>query len=285
MKDPAFLFYSKDFYEGTRLMLPEERACYVDLLIYQHQNEIIPLDLRRVLLYCSGVDLTTLEATLEAKFIKTDKGYFNERLKDEVLKRGSYKSNQSDNGKVGQFWKKAKAILNQSDFNKLYKLLANNKAFVLEFTENNTIDINSLKGLFKQCLNNNVNVNVNVNANEDIIEKENEKEIKIKKPKIEIEKSKLEITFDNYLEMRKKIGKPATSAAIELAKKKIREYSKGDENRAVLIIEQSILNNWQGIFDLKENYAKPNQTVQEKTIDKMKSAFEEYQEGVLNGKY
>ena len=85
--------------------------------------------------------------------------------------------------------------------------------------------------------------------------------------------------------MRKKIGKPATAAAIELAKKKIREYSKDDENRAILIIEQSILNGWQGIFDLKENYVKPNQTVQEKTIDKMKTAFEEYTEGVLNGKY
>jgi len=35
MKDPAFLFYSKDFYEGTRTMLPEERACYIDLMIYQ----------------------------------------------------------------------------------------------------------------------------------------------------------------------------------------------------------------------------------------------------------
>ena len=38
MKDPAFLFYSKDFYEGTRTMLPEERACYIDLMIYQHQT-------------------------------------------------------------------------------------------------------------------------------------------------------------------------------------------------------------------------------------------------------
>ena len=75
MKDPAFLFYSKDFYEGTRMMLPEERACYVDLLIYQHQNGIIPLDLKRVLMYCNGVDEATLKATLEAKFTKTEEGW------------------------------------------------------------------------------------------------------------------------------------------------------------------------------------------------------------------
>ena len=49
-KDPAFLLYSKDFYEGTRMMLPEERACYVDLMIYQHQNGgFIPNDVRRII--------------------------------------------------------------------------------------------------------------------------------------------------------------------------------------------------------------------------------------------
>ena len=80
-KDPAFLFYSKDFYEGTRTMLPEERACYIDLLIYQHQNEIIPLDLKRVVLYCNGISEAMLLTTLKAKFIKTDKGWYNEKLK------------------------------------------------------------------------------------------------------------------------------------------------------------------------------------------------------------
>ena len=30
-KDPAFLFYSQDFYAGTRTMLPEERACWAHL--------------------------------------------------------------------------------------------------------------------------------------------------------------------------------------------------------------------------------------------------------------
>lgn len=66
-KDPAFLFYSKDFYEGTRMMLPEERACFIDLMIYQHQNGFIPDDKRRLMMYCSGIDEATLEATLEAK--------------------------------------------------------------------------------------------------------------------------------------------------------------------------------------------------------------------------
>lgn len=78
MKDPAFLFYSKDFYEGTRMMLPVERACYVDLLIYQHQNGPIPNTLERVLLYCNGVDEATLKATLKAKFKRTKSGWIND---------------------------------------------------------------------------------------------------------------------------------------------------------------------------------------------------------------
>lgn len=74
-KDPAFLFYSRDFYEGTRTMLPEERACYMDLMIYQHQHGKIPAYLKRVLMYCSGVDEATLKATLVAKFKQDKEGW------------------------------------------------------------------------------------------------------------------------------------------------------------------------------------------------------------------
>ena len=86
-KDPAFLFYSTSFYEGTRTMLPEERACYIDLLIYQHQHGFIPDDVRRLTMYCSGINEATLKATLEAKFKLCDKGWINQRLFDamEVL--------------------------------------------------------------------------------------------------------------------------------------------------------------------------------------------------------
>src|SRR5690606_23210854 len=107
MKDPAFLFYAKDFYEGTRMMLPEERACYVDLLIYQHQNGIIPDDLKRVLLYCSGVDQATLLATLQAKFEQTSEGWINKRMANIVSEREVYAKKQSESGKIGHFWRKA----------------------------------------------------------------------------------------------------------------------------------------------------------------------------------
>lgn len=158
MKDPAFLFYSKDFYEGTRMMLPEERACYVDLLIYQHQNGVIPTDLRRVLMYCNGVDEATLVATLKAKFKETEDGWVNERLNDEVSARQNYKSGQSDSGKIGQFWKKAKKFLAKKDYDNLRKDF-NDRDLVLEFVESNEITKGTLEGLLKHIVNANADVN------------------------------------------------------------------------------------------------------------------------------
>ncbi len=159
MKDPAFLFYSKDFYEGTRMMLPEERACYIDLMIYQHQNGNIPKDLKRVLMYCNGVDEATLIATLKAKFTETEDGWLNERLNDEVFARQNYKSGQSDSGKIGQFWKKAKKFLVKKDYENLRKDF-NDRDLVLEFVEANQVTKNTLEGLLKHIVNANEDVNI-----------------------------------------------------------------------------------------------------------------------------
>jgi len=115
-KDPAFLFYSRDFYEGTRNMLPEERACYIDLIIYQHQNKIIPLDLKRVYMYCSGIDNSIVDFVLSEKFTKIDTGYVNEKLNSIINLREKYSKNQSINGRLGQFYKRAKPMLSESDF-------------------------------------------------------------------------------------------------------------------------------------------------------------------------
>ncbi|SBW05615.1 DUF1376 domain-containing protein [uncultured Dysgonomonas sp.] len=122
MKDPAFLFYSNDFYGSTRTMLPKERACYLDLMIYQHQHGYIPLDLDRVLMFCSGIDEATLKATLEAKFKQCDKGWYNVRLKIEMEKREKYSDTQTKNGVIGQFWKKLKSeFSNQKEYEKFKK--------------------------------------------------------------------------------------------------------------------------------------------------------------------
>ncbi len=47
-KDPAVLFYTKDWLEGTVDMFPEEKGVYIDLLCYQHQKGFLPKDTRRL---------------------------------------------------------------------------------------------------------------------------------------------------------------------------------------------------------------------------------------------
>lgn len=174
-KDPAFLFYSDRFYSGTRTMLPEERACYIDLLIYQHQKGIIPNDTKRILMFCTGVDEATLKATLKAKFKQTNKGWVNEVLENVVSERKTYKKTQSENGKIGQFWKKSKQILSKKDFLILKKTMGSND--ILYFLKNNEINKGTLKGSLKRCLSTrvkDVNVNKDINENE-IFEKGVEK--------------------------------------------------------------------------------------------------------------
>lgn len=58
--------------------------------------------------------------------------------------------------------------------------------------------------------------------------------------------------FSDYVAMRKQIKKPLTDRAIELAMKKLDELSNGNNDIAIKIIEQSIMNSWQGLFPLKD---------------------------------
>lgn len=123
-KDPAFLFYSRDFYEGTRMMFPEERACYIDLMIYQHQHEYLDLDIKKLLLYCNGIKKNTLLKVLDAKFTKTEKGYYNKKLENIICKREYFVDRQKINGYVGNFWKKCKNVVENDYYENIRQLLS-----------------------------------------------------------------------------------------------------------------------------------------------------------------
>lgn len=70
------------------------------------------------------------------------------------------------------------------------------------------------------------------------------------------ENKKLNSVFLDYLEMRKKIKKPATEFAIKLAISELEKLAGNDESKKISILEKSILNNWQGLFQLKETEMK-----------------------------
>lgn len=66
------------------------------------------------------------------------------------------------------------------------------------------------------------------------------------------EDKELEEALRAFKEMRTKIKKPLTDRAGGMISKKLIELSNGDKDIAIKILDQSILNGWQGIFRLKE---------------------------------
>jgi len=64
---------------------------------------------------------------------------------------------------------------------------------------------------------------------------------------------KLNEAFKDYIENRKNLKKPMTEKAIELALTKLAKLSNGDNDKAIEILNQSILNGWTGLFELKQN--------------------------------
>lgn len=80
-------------------------------------------------------------------------------------------------------------------------------------------------------------------------DKDKEKDKEITQPKIE--KSELELAFDNWVQMRKKMKSGITEHAIQLGKEELRKLSGGKSETAIAIINQSILNSWKGFFPLK----------------------------------
>lgn len=91
-KDPAFLMYSSDFITGTSDLTDQEVGQYIKLLCLQHQKK--SLSLKLIGLVCKE------EPSLDvlAKFKKdSDGNYYNERLRDVILKRSSASKRQREN--------------------------------------------------------------------------------------------------------------------------------------------------------------------------------------------
>jgi uncharacterized protein YdaU (DUF1376 family) len=91
-KDPAVLFYTSDFLTGTTLMSNEQVGKYIRLLCLQHQRGI--LTEKDMLKICQSYDEDIYE-----KFVKTDEGYFNQRMREEFDKRKNYSASRSNNRK------------------------------------------------------------------------------------------------------------------------------------------------------------------------------------------
>ncbi len=74
------------------------------------------------------------------------------------------------------------------------------------------------------------------------------------------ENKNLNQAFIGYIEMRKQIKKPMTDRVVDLAIKKLHELAAVpfsgamDDELAIQILNQSVMNGWLGLFPLKKDY-------------------------------
>ena len=105
---------------------------------------------------------------------------------------------------------------------------------------NNTISNSSIRDIIKE--------------KESVNTKEKEKSID---EVIALQKEKLQEPLREFVKMRKSIKKPITTHGLELVVSKLRKLSGGHISVAEEIINQSIMNGWQGVFALKEEPTTP----------------------------
>ena len=104
---------------------------------------------------------------------------------------------------------------------------------------NNTISNSSIRDIIKE--------------KESVNTKEKEKSID---DVIAEQKEKLQEPLREFVKMRKSIKKPITTHGLELVISKLRKLSGGHISVAEEIINQSIMNGWQGVFALKDENGK-----------------------------
>ena len=98
-KDPAFLFYPKDWLSGCQFMSFEERGIYITLLCAQHQNG--HLDPKRVG-FLLGFSWDMVSDIVKQKFNTDANGFiFNGRMDQEIQNRANFYKKQRNNGQKG----------------------------------------------------------------------------------------------------------------------------------------------------------------------------------------
>ena len=91
--------------------------------------------------------------------------------------------------------------------------------------------------------------------------------------KEKVEDEDVRNAFYDFIKMRKTIRKPLTTKGLELTIQKVNKYSAKKEEQ-ILILNNSIINSWQGVFPLKPEDKK--QLQQPKEYKELKISEEEY---------
>jgi len=94
-KDPAFLFYSQDFYTGVSTMSFEDRGKYISILCLMHQQGRLS---EESISFIVGL----VSVNLKSKFCIDENGlWYNKRLEEETEKRNKFTESRRNNGLLG----------------------------------------------------------------------------------------------------------------------------------------------------------------------------------------
>lgn len=213
---------------------------YTDLL---HTVEKLP-DVKagklfkHILQYVNDLDPKTSDLVLQVTFEP-----IKQTLKRDLKKYEIEKKSQSDAGRFGNLkrWHpdlSDRVAIKEITLREAEEIAKHRKTSGSDKTQSGTIGSIAVSGIVS------VSDNDTVNVNEEKIQGQ-------KQVLPEVKKSDLDLTFDNFLEMRKKIKKPATLFAIDLVKKELEKLAPGDDKLKIEILNQSIRNSWQDVYALR----------------------------------
>ena len=155
-KDPAFLFYPKDWLQGTSNLMPEEKGVYIDLLSHQHQNGDLPNDTKRLarMVGLSESEFIKIWEVLKDKFkLNFGKRLVNQKLNEVTNERRSKSATKKITGTFASVIRLSDA---PNDIKEKIKNSFNYEDF-LE-TPTNLLTV-SLTNWFSDCLKSIVNAN------------------------------------------------------------------------------------------------------------------------------
>lgn len=232
-KDPAFLMYSKDWLIGTAEMLPQEKGVYIDLLCYQHQNGSLPIDPVRIakIVGLPFHEFTEIWKTISAKFQQMDNRMVNQKLNEVMTER-------KDKGITNTISGTFAAVIRKVDISKKDYQEIRKQFNVDEWRANGTECLTERLTKWLQERLKTLGIgdgNIIVSFCLD----------KYSKDLQEILKKWIE-----YKKVRRESYKSQDS--FDLMVKNLNQLSGNDNIKALKIIEQSMANNYAGLFEFKE---------------------------------
>lgn len=275
MKDPAFLFYPKDFQSGTQDMSCDEVGAYLRLLMYQHQHGSIPNDTERMMRITGIFSVEKWEMVwqmVKPKFNQNGNHLVNERLAKELSTRATAKPKKTASATLAGLISSNKQLSDQE------KNFIKKSFKILDFIDFNEDEIKIkvrewFYDLVNQMVNNfaiaNAIANVDINKDKGK-EGTGEKPLRKPKPKLEVE-PEVKFPFESeifksqwqlwkvYKQKEFKFSfKTVISEQSQLTE--LRNLSENNEKTAIAIINQSMAHGWKGFFELKNNqHGKPKQ--------------------------